>query len=102
MPWRTFHIKSAVLSGNRNPYQQDPSASNSKSAISRIRFLRLASITICRTRQDTRSIRIEKPIAVWFRPYLLWQPVFQYYWDAGGNSCIPNAAIFGSRVKVDF
>ena len=102
MPWRTFYIKSAVLSGNRKPYQQDPSASNSKSAISRLRFLRLASITICRTRQDTRSIRIEKPIAVWFRPYLLWQPVFQYYWDAGGNSCIPNAAIFGSRVKVDF
>ncbi len=24
VPWRTFYIKSAVLSGNRNPYQQDP------------------------------------------------------------------------------
>jgi porin len=40
--------------------------------------------------------------ALWLRPYLLWQPVFQYYWDVGANSRIPNAAIFGFRVKVDF
>jgi carbohydrate-selective porin OprB len=36
------------------------------------------------------------------KPYLLFQPVFQYYWDVGGNSHIPNAAVFGFRVKVDF
>lgn len=45
---------------------------------------------------------LELNYALWLRPYLLWQPVFQYYWDVGGNSHIPNAAIFGFRVKVDF
>lgn len=91
-----FALAAAILTS------RIPPASISKSAIPRIRCLRLASITICRTRRDTRSIRIEKPLAVWFRPYLLWQPVFQYYWDAGGNSRIPNADILGFRVKVDF
>ena len=28
IPWRSFYIKSAVLSGNRNPYQQDPNSSH--------------------------------------------------------------------------
>jgi porin len=27
-PWRTLYIKSAVLAGNRNPYQQDPTGFN--------------------------------------------------------------------------
>jgi porin len=45
---------------------------------------------------------LELNYALWLRPYLLWQPVFQYYWDVGANSHIPNAAIFGFRVKVDF
>jgi len=36
------------------------------------------------------------------KPYLLWQLIFQYYWDVGGNSRIPNAAVLGFRVKVDF
>jgi porin len=35
-------------------------------------------------------------------PYLVFQPVFQYYWQVGANSQIPNAAVFGFRVKVDF
>jgi porin len=45
---------------------------------------------------------MELNYALWIRPYLLWQPVFQYYWDVGGSSRIPNAAIFGFRIKVDF
>lgn len=45
---------------------------------------------------------IELNYAANIRPYLLWQPVFQYYWDVGGNSRVPNAAVFGFRVKVDF
>jgi porin len=45
---------------------------------------------------------IELNYAANIRPYLLWQPVFQYYWDVGANSRIPNAAVFGFRVKVDF
>ena len=45
---------------------------------------------------------IEVNYAAQLKPYLLWQPVFQYYWDVGGNSHIPNAAVFGFRVKVDF
>jgi carbohydrate-selective porin OprB len=36
------------------------------------------------------------------KPYLLLQPVFQYYWDVGGNSRVPNAAVLGFRVIVDF
>jgi porin len=45
---------------------------------------------------------LELNYALWLRPYLLWQPVFQYYWDVGGDSRIPNAAVLGFRVKVDF
>jgi carbohydrate-selective porin OprB len=45
---------------------------------------------------------LELNYALWFRPYLLWQPVFQYYWDVGANCGIPNAASFGFRVKGDF
>jgi porin len=45
---------------------------------------------------------MELNYALWIRPYLLWQPVFQYYWDVGANSAIANAAVFGFRVKVDF
>jgi porin len=45
---------------------------------------------------------MELNYAAQIKPYLLWQPVFQYYWDVGGNSHIPNAAIFGFRIKVDF
>jgi carbohydrate-selective porin OprB len=45
---------------------------------------------------------IELNYALQIRPYFLWQPVFQYYWDVGGDSRIPNAAVFGFRVKVDF
>jgi|SRR5277367_1315560 len=36
------------------------------------------------------------------RPYILFQPVFQYYVDVGANSRIPNAAVLGFRVKVTF
>ncbi len=45
---------------------------------------------------------LELNYALWIKPYLLWQPTFQYYWDVGANSRIPNAAILGFRVKVDF
>jgi hypothetical protein len=44
---------------------------------------------------------IELNYAANIRPYLLFQPVFQYYDDVGANSHIPNAAVFGFRVKVD-
>jgi len=36
------------------------------------------------------------------KPYVLLQPVFQYYWDVGGNSRVRNAAALGFRVIVDF
>jgi porin len=45
---------------------------------------------------------IELNYAAWLRPYLLFQPVFQYYWNVGGDSQIANAAVLGFRVKVDF
>lgn len=35
-------------------------------------------------------------------PYFQVQPVFQYYVDVGGNSHIPNAAVFGFRTKITF
>jgi carbohydrate-selective porin OprB len=35
-------------------------------------------------------------------PYVLFQPVFQYYVDVGANSRIPNASIFGFRTQVNF
>ena len=44
---------------------------------------------------------LELNYAAQIKPYLLWQPVFQYYWDVGGNSRIPNAAVFGFRIKVN-
>ena len=34
--------------------------------------------------------------------YFLVQPVFQYYVGVGGNSRVPNAAVFGFRTKVNF
>lgn len=45
---------------------------------------------------------IEFNYAAYIRPYLLFQPVFQYYIDVGANSQIPDAAVFGFRIKVDF
>ena len=36
------------------------------------------------------------------KPYFLVQPVFQYYVDTGANPRIPNAAVFGFRMKVTF
>jgi carbohydrate-selective porin OprB len=44
---------------------------------------------------------IELNYAAYLRPYLLFQPVFQYYDAVGANSHIPNAAVFGFRIKVD-
>lgn len=45
---------------------------------------------------------IELNYAAQLKPYFLFQPVFQYYWDVGGNTRVPNAAVLGFRVKVDF
>jgi carbohydrate-selective porin OprB len=45
---------------------------------------------------------IELNYALQVKPYFLWQPVFQYYVNVGGNSRIPNAALFGFRTKVNF
>jgi porin len=45
---------------------------------------------------------IELNYAAYLHPFLLFQPVFQYYDDVGANSHIPNAVVFGFRVKVDF
>jgi carbohydrate-selective porin OprB len=45
---------------------------------------------------------IELNYAAYLKPYLMCQPVFQHYWDVGGNSQIPNAAVMGFRVIVDF
>jgi len=45
---------------------------------------------------------IELNYAAQLKPYLLFQPVFQYYWDVGANSHIPDAAVLGFRVKVNF
>ena len=35
-------------------------------------------------------------------PFLLLEPVFQYYADVGGNAALPNAAVLGFRTKVTF
>jgi|SRR5882762_428963 porin len=35
-------------------------------------------------------------------PYILLQPVFQYYVDVGANSNLPNAPVLGFRTKVTF
>jgi porin len=45
---------------------------------------------------------IELNYALQVKAYFLWQPVFQYYVDVGGNSRTPNAAILGFRTKVIF
>jgi porin len=45
---------------------------------------------------------IELNYAAYLKPYLMCQPVFQYYWDVGGNSRVPDAAVMGFRVIVDF
>jgi porin len=36
------------------------------------------------------------------RPYLLFQPTFQYYVRPGANAAIPNAPVLGFRTKVTF
>jgi hypothetical protein len=40
---------------------------------------------------------IELNHAAYLKPY-----VFQYYWDVGGNSRVPDAAVMGFRVIIDF
>jgi porin len=45
---------------------------------------------------------IELNYALQITPYFLFQPVYQEYIDVGGNSHIPNAAVFGFRTKIDF
>jgi porin len=45
---------------------------------------------------------IELNYAIQVSPCVLLQPVFQYYVNVGGNSHIPNAAVFGFRTKVTF
>lgn len=45
---------------------------------------------------------IELNYSLQVTPYLLIQPVFQYYMDVGGNSALPNAPVFGFRTKVTF
>jgi porin len=45
---------------------------------------------------------IELNYAAQLTRYVLVQPVFQYYVDVGGNSRIPNAAVFGFRTKINF
>ena len=45
---------------------------------------------------------VELNYAAQLTPYFQVQPVFQYYVDVGGNSHIPNAAVFGFRTKITF
>ena len=45
---------------------------------------------------------IEPNYAAYLKPYLMCQPVFQCYWDVGGNSRVPDAAVMGFRVIIDF
>jgi porin len=45
---------------------------------------------------------IELNYAAYLKPYLMCQPVFQYYWDVGGNSRVPDAAVMGFRAIIDF
>jgi porin len=45
---------------------------------------------------------IELNYAIQASRWLLLQPVFQRYINVGGNSQIPNAAVFGFRTKVTF
>jgi carbohydrate-selective porin OprB len=43
---------------------------------------------------------IELNYAAYLKPYLMCQPVFQYYWDVGGNSRVPDAAVLEFRVII--
>ena len=45
---------------------------------------------------------IEVNYAAHLTRYFFVQPVFQYYVDVGGNSRIPNAAVFGFRTGLNF
>jgi carbohydrate-selective porin OprB len=45
---------------------------------------------------------IELNYAAYLKPYLMCLPVFQYYWDVGGNSRVPDAVVMGFRVIIDF
>jgi porin len=45
---------------------------------------------------------IELNYAIQVTPFVLLQPVFQYYIDVGANSQIPNAPVLGFRTKVTF
>lgn len=45
---------------------------------------------------------IELNYAFHATPCLLFQPVFQYYFNVGGNSQIPDAAVYGFRTMVTF
>lgn len=45
---------------------------------------------------------IEVNYAAQLKPYILLQPVFQYYVDVGGNSRIPRASVLGFRTKITF
>ena len=45
---------------------------------------------------------IELNYAAYLKPYLMCQPVLQYYWDVGGNSRVPDAAVMGFGVIIDF
>ena len=45
---------------------------------------------------------IELNYAAHLTSHFLIQPVFQYYKDVGGNSHVPNAAVFGFRTQVNF
>ena len=45
---------------------------------------------------------IELNYAAHLTSYFLIQPVFQYDKDVGGNSHVPNAAVFGFRTQVNF
>ncbi len=45
---------------------------------------------------------IELNYAFHATPCVLFQPVFQYYFNVGGDSQIPNAAVYGFRTMVTF
>lgn len=45
---------------------------------------------------------IELNYAFHASPCVLFQPVFQCYFNVGGNSQIPNAAVYGFRTMVMF
>ena len=49
-----------------------------------------------------REKAIERNDAAYLKPYLMCQPVFDYYWDVGGDSRVPDAARMGFRAIIDF